>query len=66
MKNKKLIFIGIGLVGAFLLYKKYNKNKRARNYSNKTSCENAGFTWDYPKTTDKFGMPKLISNKICY
>ena len=66
MKNKKLIFIGIGLVGAYLLYKKHNQNKRAGSYSNKTSCENAGFTWGYPKTTDEFGMPRPSSTLICH
>jgi hypothetical protein len=50
MKNKRLIFIGVGLVGAYLLYKKYGKKqnktkKQAHDYKDAESCLEAGYGW---------------------
>tara|TARA_Y100000004_G_scaffold97198_1_gene108789 strand:- start:315 stop:527 length:213 start_codon:yes stop_codon:yes gene_type:complete len=52
MKNKKLIFVGIGLVGAYLLYKKYGKKQNTKNqrkdyskYKTENSCVENGGTW---------------------
>jgi hypothetical protein len=48
MKNKKLIFIGIGLVGAYLIYKKYGKKQNTKDYSiykTQNTCVENGGTW---------------------
>tara|TARA_Y100000592_G_scaffold101114_1_gene185623 strand:+ start:14749 stop:14955 length:207 start_codon:yes stop_codon:yes gene_type:complete len=51
MKNKKLIFIGIGLIGIYFLYDKVLKNKKnqtkrvAGHYKDAKSCLEAGYSW---------------------